>query len=196
MWAPVEYVYELSTQSNYFIGFLIGMFFGFFLEQAGFGNANVLAQNFYFRNMTVVKVMFTAIITAMFGLIVMDHFHWIMLSEVWINPSYIAPGIVGGLIMGAGFIIGGYCPGTGIVGLATLKVDALFNILGAMFGMALTAEIIPHIYGFWTSTKVGDRTTLPEYFGLSPGLVGAGILVMALMMFAGSEWVEKRYGDQ
>ncbi|MBT4792580.1 MAG: YeeE/YedE family protein, partial [Halobacteriovoraceae bacterium] len=185
-----------STFTNSAIAFVIGLGFGFFLEQGGFGNANKLARCFYFKDMTVVKVMFTAIVVAMIGLIFMSHFDLINMDKVWINPTYLWPGIIGGLIMGVGFIVGGYCPGTGLVGLVTLKVDALFNILGALFGMIITAEIIPFIYDWWTSSMLGKRITLPEFFNLSPGLVGFLVIIMALGMFVFSEFMEKRNADK
>ncbi|RLA63421.1 MAG: sulfurtransferase [Epsilonproteobacteria bacterium] len=194
--APLVHNLGHSSHTDAFLAFLIGIGFGFFLEQGGFGNAVKLAKTFYFKDMTVLKVMFTAIIVAMTGLIFMDQFHMIDLSLIWINPTYLWPGIVGGLIMGVGFIVGGYCPGTGIVGLVTLKVDALFNILGALVGMAITAEIIPFIYEWWTGSLIGKRITIPEYFDISPGIVGFLIILIALGLFVFSEVMEKRSGHK
>jgi uncharacterized membrane protein YedE/YeeE len=59
---------------------------------------------------------------------------------VWVNPTYLWPGIIGGLIMGAGFIIGGFCPGTSLVAAATGKLDGIFFTLGAFFGIFLLAR--------------------------------------------------------
>ena len=49
------------------IAFIIGIGFGFFLERGGFGSSKKLVAQFYLTDMTVFKVMFTAIITAMLG---------------------------------------------------------------------------------------------------------------------------------
>ena len=57
---------------TYIIFGLVGFAFGFVLESSGFGNSKILAAQFYFRNLTVLKVMFTAIVVAMvllFGMI-------------------------------------------------------------------------------------------------------------------------------
>jgi hypothetical protein len=192
---PLSHHLEISTDTNYLIAFMIGIGFGFFLEQGGFGNANKLAKTFYFRDMTVVKVMFTAIITAMIGLLALRAFGLINMQQIWINPSYIWPGIFGGLIMGVGFIVGGYCPGTGLVGMATLKVDAWVNVIGGAFGMFVAAEVIPHAYTFWKSSLIGERITLPEYFNISYGLTGFLVILFALAFFAFAEVMEKQFGN-
>ena len=111
------------------IAFVIGISFGFWLERAGFGSARKLAAQFYLYDMTVLKVMFTAIITAMTGLLFFSLFGWIDLSLVYINPTFIWPQIIGGLVLGVGFVIGGYCPGTSIVAASgRAKTSCLFMI--------------------------------------------------------------------
>ncbi|MGE5341912.1 MAG: YeeE/YedE thiosulfate transporter family protein [Candidatus Omnitrophota bacterium] len=195
MVAPLELVVDVKEGMSLLLGFVMGIGFGFFLERGGFGNSRKLALQFYFRDMTVFKVMFTAIITAMTGLILFHDFGWINLDLVFINPTYIGSGVVGGLIMGAGFIIGGYCPGTSFVGLATLKTDALFYVLGGLLGIFLFGEIEPLIHSFFYSGFIGDSLTLPKVLGVSPGVVGFGVILMALGGFWGSEVLEKKFGE-
>lgn len=187
-----------SETVNFVFAFLVGIGFGFFLEQAGFGNARKLALQFYFRDLTVFKVMFTAIVTAMTGLLVLSAAGWLDMGLVYINPTYLWPGVAGGLIMGFGFIIGGYCPGTALVGVATAKVDALFSVLGGLLGMAIFAEVIP---AAWFSTfyaleteGFSGRLTLPAWLGTRPGVVGFGVLLIALGGFVAAEWAERRFG--
>ena len=108
MFAPLEVMGDFKMEISLLIAVLIGIGFGFFLERAGFGNSRKLALQFYLRDLTVFKVMFTAIVTAMTGMIFFNAFGWLDLDSIYINPTYLWPGIVGGLIMGAGFIVGGY----------------------------------------------------------------------------------------
>ena len=194
MFAPLAVLQEWTSGTNYIVAFIIGIGFGLALESAGFGNSRKLALQFYFKDLTVFKVMFTAIITAMAGLIFGDAFGWIDLSSIYINPTYLWPGIVGGLIMGIGFAVGGYCPGTSFAGLATLKVDALFYIIGAMGGMFIFGEIAPFIESFFMSGSMGT-VTLYEVLGVSGGTVGFVVVLIALGGFWGSEWVEKKFGS-
>lgn len=186
-----------SPYTDFVFAFVIGIGFGFFLEQAGFGNANKLAMQFYFRDMTVFKVMFTAIITAMTGLLVLSSRGWLDISMVYINPTYLWPGIVGGLIMGFGFIIGGYCPGTALVGVSTAKVDAIFAVTGGMLGMFVFSEIVPieWITSFFQMETDGFSgfLTLPDWLGVRPGVVGGVVMLIALVGFIGAEWAERKF---
>ena len=101
----------------YAIYLAIGFGFGFMLEISGFANSKKLAAQFYFKDMTVLKVMFTGIIVAMLLIFSAVALGLLDYNRVWVNLTYLWPGIVGGLIMGFGFIIGGFCPGTSLVAL-------------------------------------------------------------------------------
>lgn len=193
---PLSLTQGWSTETEFVVAFALGTSFGFFLEQGGFGNARKLALTFYFRDMTVVKVMFTAILTAMTGMVLLAQCGLLDLSQVWLNPTYLWPGIVGGVIMGCGFAIGGYCPGTAVVGLSTLKVDAFFNIGGALLGMFAFGEAYPLLASFYKSGFLGDRATLPAYLGLRYGTVAFLVILFALAFFLASEWLERRFGPR
>ncbi len=119
---------------------LIGFAFGFVLESSGFGDARRLAAQFYFREMRVLKVMFTAIVTAMVLVFWSTALGLLDYDQLWVNPTYLWPGIVGGLIMGVGFILGGYCPGTSLVSAVTLKLDGMFFVLGLVVGVLAFGE--------------------------------------------------------
>ena len=105
---PINIVTEFGKTSAYMIFLLIGFLFGYVLEIAGFGKSNKLAAQFYFKELTVLKVMFTAIVVAMAGIFLASALGLMNYNLVWVNPTYLWPGIVGGLIMGVGFIIGGF----------------------------------------------------------------------------------------
>ncbi len=105
---PINGVFELSETVKLFVALIIGFGFGFILERGGLGDCRKLAAQFYFRDLTVFKVMFTAIVVAMAGLILLSSVGLVDSDLIHINPTYLWPGIVGGLIMGVGFVIGGY----------------------------------------------------------------------------------------
>lgn len=85
-----------------------GFGFGFILERAGFGNARKLAAQFYFYDMTVFKVMFTGILVAMVLIFLDRGLLWLDFDRVFVNPTHLWPQIAGGLLLGVGFLIGGY----------------------------------------------------------------------------------------
>ncbi len=180
---------------TYLVFGLIGFAFGFILEISGFGNSKKLAAQFYFTEMTVLKVMFTAIVVAMVLLAIATGLGILDINQVWINPTYLWPGIVGGLIMGVGFIVGGFCPGTSLVSMATFKIDGLFFVLGSLFGIFLFGETVQYFETFWESSNYG-RLTLMDWMGLTTGQVVLIIVLMALMMFAFAELMEALIGKR
>jgi rhodanese-related sulfurtransferase len=174
---------------------VIGMAFGATLESAGFGNSMKLSAQFYFRDMTVFKVMFTAIITASTLVFLSSALGILDYNLIWVPPTYLWPGIVGGLIMGVGFIVGGFCPGTSLVGMATGKLDAIFFVGGVLFGIFMFGETVSYFDVFFESSFMG-RFTLPELFGVSYGTVLVYMVVGALAMFWVTEKVEARMGGK
>ena len=192
--APFDIVAILGKLGGYLVFLLIGMGFGSVLEMSGFGDSRKLSAQFYLKDMTVLKVMFTAIIVAMVLIFGFAALGWLDFNRVFVNPTYLTPGIVGGLIMGVGFIVGGFCPGTSIVALATLKLDGLFFVLGVVFGVYLFGETVSLLGAFADSTYLG-RFILPELFGLSTGIVVFLVILMALAMFYGAELSERFFGQ-
>ncbi|WP_428241473.1 rhodanese-like domain-containing protein [Gynuella sp.] len=188
---PLNLVAEYGAGVAYLIYILLGFGFGFVLESAGFGNSRKLAAQFYFKELTVFKVMFTAIIVAMVLIFLATALGWLDYRLIWVNPTYLWPGILGGLIMGGGFIIGGFCPGTSLVALATLKLDGLFFVLGVLFGIFVFGETVDFYNVFFNSSYMG-RFTLPELFHMSYGSVVLIVVVAALLLLWGAEWVEGR----
>ena len=180
---------------TYVVFGIIGFAFGYVLEISGFGNSKKLAAQFYFSDMTVLKVMFTAIVVAMVLLAITAGLGILDINQVWVNPTFLWPGIVGGLIMGVGFIVGGFCPGTSLVSMATFKIDGLFFVLGGLFGIFLFGETVQYFEGFWESSNYG-RLTLMDWLGLTTGQVVLIIVLMALLMFVFAELMEAYIGKR
>lgn len=172
------------------IAFVIGIGFGFFLERAGFGSARKLTAQFYLTDMAVFKVMFTAIITAMLGIFYLGWIGFLDVSLVYLTPTYLLPQITGGLILGIGFAIGGYCPGTACVAVSTGKIDGLVFVVGVLAGIFVFGEAFPIVKGFYSASPMG-RVTLPELFGIPYGVVVFFVVLMAVGGFALATWVEK-----
>lgn len=192
---PLDLAGLLGHWGQYIVYLLIGLSFGAVLEMAGFGVSTRLAGQFYFRDQTVLKVMFSAIVVAMvlvFGATALGLLDY---NLIWVNPTYLVPGIVGGLVVGVGFIVGGFCPGTSLVAAATLKLDGIFFTLGAFFGIFLFGETVGLFEDFWFSTYMG-RFTLQDMFGVDAGVVVVGVVIMALIMFFGAEYLEQWIGKK
>ncbi|MFO0754945.1 MAG: YeeE/YedE thiosulfate transporter family protein [Byssovorax sp.] len=180
-----------SVWLSYALAVVAGFAFGFVLERAGFGSSRKLAAQFYLRDMTVLKVMFTAIVTAMLGLTVLRAVGALDFDAVYVNPTFLGPQVVGGLVFGVGFAVGGYCPGTSVVAAATGKLDAVAFLIGIGGGVLVYAGLFPSIEGFARSGS-GERQFLTDLLHLPYGVVAVLVTFLALGMFAGAEWIERK----
>ncbi len=179
----------------YFLVFLfIGLAFGAILEMSGFGDSRKLAAQFYFKDLTVLKVMFTGIVVAAVLIFLSSSLGLLNYDRLWVNPTYLYPEIVGGLIMGVGFIVGGFCPGTSLVAAATLKLDGIFFVLGGLFGVWAFGESVGSFADFFNSSFYG-RLTLFDWLGTSAEVVVLLVTLMALAMFYLAEIAEAHFGE-
>ncbi|MGD2071088.1 MAG: YeeE/YedE thiosulfate transporter family protein, partial [Gemmatimonadota bacterium] len=132
----------------------LGFLFGFSLERAGFGNARKLAAQFYLRDMTVFKVMFTAILVAMVGLYALTGLGLVDTSMLWINPTFMWAQVVGGFVLGVGFILSGLCPGTSVVSAASGRWDAVATFAGIFVGVAVfvvAVDVLPPLEALYSA---------------------------------------------
>jgi rhodanese-related sulfurtransferase/uncharacterized membrane protein (DUF485 family) len=195
---PLESFLTVSASNpwTYVVFGLIGFAFGFTLEMSGFGNSRKLAAQFYFTDLTVLKVMFTAIVTAMvltFGAVGLGLLDF---SRVWVNPTYLSSGILGGLIMGVGFIVGGFCPTTSLAAASTGKIDGMFFVFGGFFGAFLFGETEQYFTNWWNNSGYYGRLTLDQVFGIPMEWMVLLVILMALFMFWGAEQLERIFGKR
>lgn len=186
-------VYEIISENmNFLMAFIIGIGFGFVLEQSGFSSSRKLAGMFYGYDTTVLKVFFTAAIVGMLGLLFSSLFGWVNLEYVFVNPTFLWSAIVGGVIMGAGFIMGGFCPGTSFCAAAIGKIDAFVFIGGMLLGAFIFTEGYPLWERLYHAEYLG-YPTMSELLGIAPGVLTFLIILAALAMFWAGEWAEKKF---
>ncbi len=193
MSAPLSEFGYFGVQAGYVFAFLIGIGFGFCLERAGFGSSRKLAAIFYLRDFTVLKVMFTAVVTAMLGSVLLSKLGILDLSLVHVSPTFVLPFLAGGLLFGVGFVVGGYCPGTAVVGAMSGGIDAMAFLLGMIGGVLVWSLGYPIWEGFASSTGLG-RKMLYDVLPLSAGVVALLVSLMAVGAFLGAEKLERIFG--
>lgn len=174
---------------NLMFALIIGFFFGYILESAGFSSSKKLVGVFYGYDFTVWRVFFTAAVTGMVGILFLGHFGLLNLDTIYINPTYLWSIIIGGIIMGAGFIIGGYCPGTSVCAVFIGKLDALFLVLGVAFGIFIFIIGFPMFEGLYKGSYFGTPQ-LFDSLNISMGLFTFIIIVFALFSFWGIAKIE------
>ena len=191
MIAPFYKAGAFSEETSLVLAFALGLGFGWFLERAGFGSAKKLTSQFYGNDMSVFKVMFTAIITAMAGVTLLSAMGVLVRSQIYLVPTFLVPQLVGGLIFGVGFITGGYCPGTCIAGIATGHKDAAMYGLGMLVGVLAFSALFPSIEPLTQVTSMG-KLTLSDLFGLSYGTLNVLVVLIAVGGFVGATVIERR----
>jgi thiosulfate/3-mercaptopyruvate sulfurtransferase len=174
---------------------LVGVAFGYFLEVAGLGSSRRLTAVFYFRDMAAAKVMVTAVVTAMVG-------HGLLVGWGWLNPedvhgleTYWTAQIVGGLILGAGIVIGGWCPGTAIIGAVSAKLDALVFLGGAILGSIVFNEAFDLIEPIHDGYGAG-LVFVHESLGLQRPAVVLLCCLLAVGSLAGMTRLETRFAGK
>jgi len=177
------------------LSLFVGMAFGFWLERAGFGSSRKLTAIFYLQDFAVLKVMFSAMVTAALGLQLFGALGYVDLAALYVPESIVWPQLVGGLVFGVGFVTGGWCPGTAAVGLASGKLDALVFLLGAGIGSLAFAGLQPQL-GDFLQAGTCSIGSLPQQLGVSGPIGALALLIVALGAFVGAtkveQWIARR----
>ena len=190
--APLAPYEIISTNTNMLLAFIIGIGFGFVLESSGFSSSRKLAGVFYGYDTVVLKVFFTGAITAAVGMLFFSLFGWIDLNLIYVNPTYLTSAVLGGVIMGIGFIMGGFCPGTSFCAASIGKIDAMVFIGGLFIGVFVFAEGYPLWEGVFNANFQGFPK-LSSVIGISDGVFTLLMIIAALIMFWIGEWAEKKF---
>lgn len=185
----------ITEELNLVVALIIGVAFGYVLEQAGFSSAKRLVGLFYGYDFTVLRVFFTAAITACLGSLLLGYFGLLDLKVIFVNPLFLWPAVLGGVIMGVGFILGGYCPGTSIAAAAIGKVDAWFFVGGGVLGVLIYGIAYPVFKGFVDFTSFGSLKVF-EPLGMSQGVFVFVLVAFAVMAFVMTGIIERKVSPE
>jgi uncharacterized protein len=161
------------------VALFVGMAFGWTLERAGLGSAPKLAGQFLLTDLTVFKVMFTAVVTAMLGAFWLGRVGVLDLARVYVPETYLLPQLVGGLVFGLGFFLSGLCPGTSCVSAASGRLDGLSVVAGMFAGVLVAGVAFAWIRPFYDATPWGS-VTLAGWLGLPYGVVAGAVVLLAV----------------
>ena len=181
----------ISNEFNLVIALIAGIGFGFILEQAGFSSTKKLVGLFYGYDFTVLKVFFTGGVTAMIGVLWFDHIGILDLGLIYINPTFLYSAIVGGSIMGLGFIIGGFCPGTSVCAAAIGKLAGLAFVFGSALGVLFFVEGYPLFEKIYLAEAWGP-VLINEKLGLSKIVFAFILTAFAFAAFYFTRRIENR----
>ncbi len=173
------------------IAILIGIVFGFVLEASGFSSSRKLAGVFYGYDFAVLKVFFTAALVALIGMFYMDYLGYVDISQMYVHPTYLWGAIIGGVIMGAGFVAGGFCPGTSLCAVAIGKIDAIVYVIGIMIGIFIFSELFFLLQPLYEGSFLGN-ITLVDSLGVNPYWFIFIFTIIAIISFVISDIIRKR----
>ena len=181
----------IGNELNFIVALFVGIAFGSILEQAGFSTSKKLVGLFYGYDFTVLRVFFTAGLVAMIGVIAFDHWGLLDISLVYINPTFLWSALVGGLIMGLGFVVGGFCPGTSVCAAAIGKIDAMIFVAASFLGVFLFAEGYPLFENLYKAAPWGNVRVF-DSLGMSQSLFAFLLTVVAVGAFWAVTLIENK----
>lgn len=167
-------------------GLVTGLLFGFFLQKGRVLRYDKQLGALRLMDMTIVKFMLSSVIVGMVGVYLLSD---LGLASLSIKTTILGPVIIGGLIFGFGWGLLGYCPGTSAGALGEGRWDALWGILGMIFGAGIFAEAYPVLNT--TVYTWGDygKITLPQVLGINHWFIIPVFIAAAILLFI---WFEKK----
>jgi uncharacterized membrane protein YedE/YeeE len=181
------------NDSSVWSGLVCGLMFGWVLESAGFGSPCKLTGQFKLNDWSVLKVMLTAIVVAAAGLAGLQSLGWMEADAVFVPSAMLAAAAIGGLLVGVGFAVGGYCPGTSVVGLFSGRIDAAVFLLGLLAGTWVFADLYgPSIQALMDAAEVMSGDTVSEVLNVSPWWVVLALSAALVGVFVMGQKFERR----
>lgn len=170
---------HITGASRLLLGFVIGLVFGFLLHEGRLNRYEVIVNFFRLKDGRMIKVMLSAILVGAVGIYFFREFGWV---ELHVKDTLLAANVIGGIIMGIGMVVLGYCPGTGIAAAGSGSIHAIVGIIGALAGVALYAEVYQTLQTNVLTWGSRGALTLSDLFGVSPWVVIALLVPFVVML--------------
>ncbi len=169
------------------LAIVIGGAFGFVLDRIGATNPNFIIGMLRLTNLHLMKTIFLAIGTASVLLYAGLMLGFVDPGHLDVKDAYWGV-FIGGLLLGLGFAVSGYCPGTGLAAAATGRWDGVVFVLGGLAGAAAymatyawvkSTGVLDHVLGGKATLGPLAGTNYPavldgvsgEWIGLALGIV-------------------------
>ncbi len=171
----------ISGHAALWLALAFGFVFGILLHRGRVTDYNVIVNQFRFKDFTVLKVMFTAIIVGGMGVLLL---HKLGYAKYEIKPAQMLGVTLGAAIFGVGMVVYGYCPGTGVAAIATGSIHALVGAIGMLVGGVLYALSFTWVRARILSVGDMGKLRLPQITGISDWAWFGILAAMAVVVFA------------
>lgn len=108
MVAPLYKLGFIGYPGMILVGLIVGLIFGYILQAVGMGNSRKISAVFYGEDWAVMRIMFSAVVTAMILTFLFYYLGILDISLVQLSGLNLTGQVVGGLLLGAGMVMGGY----------------------------------------------------------------------------------------
>lgn len=171
---------------------ILGAFFGFALQRVGATNPQNIINMLRLTDLHLMKAILFAIGVSSTLLFLLVSLGVIDVGHFSVKSAYTGV-IAGGGLLGLGFALAGYCPGTGLAALADGRKDALFFAGGGLLGALIYTLAYGSIKGSWLFTSIaGGKVMLAQgvdkYQALLPGVPGVVVAGLIGVVFMGIAW--------
>ncbi|MBL7214716.1 MAG: YeeE/YedE family protein [Phycisphaerae bacterium] len=163
-------------------GFLVGFFFGAALYLGGLADPDKIIGTLRLKDFHAMRTIAVFVLVGMLGTWILSltgHAHYS------VKPAALVSVSLGGALLGIGFGMTGFCPGTGLACAAAGRFDALVSILGMLLGAMTYIMLYSKLAVPIEKIANFGNVTLPEITHTSPALwvlpiVIAGGLILGL----------------
>jgi len=163
-------------------GFIVGALFGAGLLLGGLADPDKIIGTLRLKDFHALRTIAVFVMVGMLGTWILDIFG---IAHFSVKPAALLSVTIGGALLGIGFGLTGYCPGTGLACAASGRIDAMVTVLGMLAGALVFILVYPSIVKPIDAIANFGKVTLPEVTGIGRGvwvvvIVGSGILTLAL----------------
>ena len=161
-------------------GLVTGILLGILFQKAEIVRFDKQVGALRLMDMTIFKFMLSAIAVGAIGVYLLKDLGFINLS---IKGTSIGAQVLGGSLFGIGWAILGYCPGTAGGALGEGRIDAIWGILGMLFGGGIYALAYPFFKANVISIGNLGKITLPQVFGVNHWIIVVVFVAFIILMF-------------
>ena len=155
--------FPVPAETARWLAIPMGIIFGVLLHRGGVANYNVIVNQFRFKDFTVLKIMFTAIIVGGIGVLLLKSSGH---AQYHIKPANMLGVSLGAALFGIGMVLYGYCPGTGVAAMATGSLHAVIGFVGMLVGGVLYALSFSWVEANIQKVAALGKVRLPDVTGV------------------------------